>query len=150
MTSQFFSLAYSHPPVPGRFNPSDAERQEWIQQGIDRHVLDKADAWLGRYKDYCDHVLKRTNTIFVTYEEMVTDFETWLRKYISPFPLPDTERMVRKLVRKYRNNFLVRREDVHRQKRQVAPGDHKRKLKPETIAILNEKFGNMLAELGYQ
>jgi len=150
MTSAFFSLAYSHVPVPGRWNPSDAERQEWIRRGIDWHVLSGADGWLRRYREYCDHILNRSNTVFVTYEEMVADFESWLRKYIAPFPLARPERIIKKLVRRYRHNFQVDGEDVYRHKRQVAPGDHKRKLKPETIAALDEQFKDVLAALGYE
>ncbi len=150
ITSQFFSLAYSHPPVSGSFKPSDAERQEWIRQGIDAHAIKHADAWLARYEAYCNNVLGRPNTLFVKYEEMVTDFKRWLRKYISPFPVADKEKLIKKLARKYRNNFRVTRENVYQQKRQIAPGDHKRKLKPETIALLNEKFENVLAALGYE
>jgi len=150
ITSQFFSLAYSHPPVAGSFKPSDAERRDWIAQGVDAHARKHADAWLARYEAYVDNLLGRPNTIVVTYEQMVTDFEYWLRRFIGPFPVADKEKLIRKLVRRYRNNFKVKREDVNRQKRQITPGDHKRKLQPETIAFLNEKFGSVLAALGYE
>ena len=150
MTSAFYSFAYSHPPNPGSKNASDAERQEWIRQGVDWYVLKRAGAWLRNYRDYCGHILKQPNTIFVKYEEMVTDFESWLRKYIAPFPLAHPEGTIQELVRKYRDNFQVKREDIYRHKRQVTPGDHKRKLKPETIATLNEQFKDVLEALGYE
>ena len=147
ITSQFFSLAYSHPPVGG-FNPSDAQREEWREAGIDEHAHKHADRWVKRYKDYCDNVLGRPNTTFLRYEDMVTDFPTWLEQFIAPFPVTRKDGLVRKYARKYRRNFEVGPEDVYRHKRQVTPGDHKRKLQPDTIAFLNDKFAAILPALG--
>jgi hypothetical protein len=150
ITSQFFSLAYSHPPVAGKFDPTDAQRRLWIDAGVDAHARAHAARWIERYQAYINHVLGRPNTIFVTYEEMVTDFPAWLGKFMAPFPLDDAERLQAKLARKYRNNFTIKREDVRKQKRQITPGDHKRKLQPDTIAFLNEQFAAILKTLGYE
>ena len=46
-------------------------------------------------------------------------------------------------------NFDVE-EDIYSHKRQVTPGDHKRKLLPETIDRLNSEFGEVLDVLGYK
>jgi hypothetical protein len=149
ITSQFYSLAYSHPPVAGKFNPSDTQRQQWIDGGVDAHARAHAARWVERYQTYIDRLLDRPNTTLLTYEQMVTDFPTWLMKFMAPFPLDDADRLHGKLSRKYRNNFTVKREDVRKQKRQVTPGDHKRKLHPDTIAFLNEQFGPILDRLSY-
>jgi hypothetical protein len=149
ITSQFFSLAYSHPPV-GAFNPTEAQREEWRQAGIDEHARTHADRWVKRYQDYCDNLLGRPNTTFLRYEDMVSDFPTWLERFVAPFPVARKEALVRKLARKYRHNFDVKHEDVRRQKRQVTPGDHKRKLQPDTITFLNDKFAAILPALGYE
>ena len=37
-----------------------------------------------------------------------------------------------------------------RHKRKITPGDHKEKLTPETISILNEKFKGVLNKLNYE
>ncbi|MBN1916870.1 MAG: sulfotransferase domain-containing protein [Verrucomicrobia bacterium] len=150
ITSQFYSLAYSHPPVAGTFNPTEAKRQEWIDAGVDAHARAHAARWIERYQTYIDRVLGRPNTTFVTYEQMVADFPAWLAKFMAPFALGDAERLHKKLARKYRNNFAVKREDVRKQKRQIAPGDHKRKLQPDTIAYLNKEFASILETLGYK
>ena len=81
---------------------------------------------------------------------MVTDFPAWLAKFMAPFPLDNAGRLHAKLARKYRNNFRVKREDVRKQKRQITPGDHKRKLHPDTIAFLNEQLAPILETLGYE
>lgn len=40
-------------------------------------------------------------------------------------------------------------EDAARHKRQVPPGDHRRKLRPETIAAMNAVIGEELGRFGY-
>lgn len=52
-------------------------------------------------------------------------------------------------LRQLEANFSVAREDLNSHKRQVQPGYHKRKLKPETIEILNDRFAEILETLGY-
>jgi hypothetical protein len=46
-------------------------------------------------------------------------------------------------------DFKVSSEDIYKHKRQVTPGDHKRKLKPETIDILNQKTAEVLKLYDY-
>lgn len=48
------------------------------------------------------------------------------------------------------SNFTLDKEKVLAYKRQVTSGGHKRKLKPESIEILNSEFGEFLDLLGYQ
>jgi hypothetical protein len=43
----------------------------------------------------------------------------------------------------------VSSENAHAHKRQVVPGDHRRKLAPETIVQLNQQFGEILSLLQY-
>ena len=40
-------------------------------------------------------------------------------------------------------------ENLMKHKRQVIPGDHRRKLKPETIATLNSDLADILDRYGY-
>jgi hypothetical protein len=46
-------------------------------------------------------------------------------------------------------DFTVQKENISSHKRQITPGDNKRKLKPETIEILNDRFADILDTLGY-
>jgi hypothetical protein len=46
--------------------------------------------------------------------------------------------------------FDVEQEDVFSHKRQVQPGDHRRKLKPETIEEITEMFRPVLVPLNYE
>jgi hypothetical protein len=146
LTSLFFSHCYSHFGWENR----EREREEWIKAGIDKYVLDKSGDYAERYDAYCDNLLGKPNVTFVTYEEMVVSFETWLRKFLAPFSLPTSENVAKALAIQYRNEFTVSSEDVTRHKRKVTPGDHREKLQPETIHALNQKFSHSLEKFGYR
>ncbi len=165
LTSLFFSHAYSHARGAGRFNPSDQQRDQWREAGIDDFVLQRAPEILGRFEHLCTHLLGRDNVLFVRYEELIADYSSWLTTFLSAFsgvPVPTRRRLGLipyqntlsrihgKLYRKHRHEFSVSTEDVQQHKRQVLPGDHRRKLSPPTIARLNEQFGRVLEQLGYE
>ena len=78
LTSLYFSSAYSHAdsPVLGVFK----DRQKALSQTIDEFVIDKSDLYLQRYRQYCQNLFGKPNVLFVKYEEMVTDFNTWFNK----------------------------------------------------------------------
>ena len=58
------------------------------------------------------------------------------------------EKIVDELIKS--NSFQNKKEDIHSHIRNIYPGDHKRKLKPETIEILNEEFESVLKILDYK
>ena len=47
------------------------------------------------------------------------------------------------------NDSVNTKENKMKHKRQVTPGDHRRKLKPETIAKLNTDLADILTRYGY-
>jgi hypothetical protein len=108
---------------------------------------------------------RQSNVVLVKYETLVTDFGTWLHDYLSVFEgivngrrrcfgLIPVRRNLRTFHQKYfemfRNEFATQGEDVRQHKRQVTPGDHRRKLSAETIKELNREFADVLAVLDYQ
>jgi hypothetical protein len=146
LTSLFFSHCYSH----FGFETRVREREEWIKAGIDKFVIDNSDDYAERYDAYCDNLLGKSNVTLVTYEEMVQSFETWLIKFIAPFSLPQSDKIIKHIVLHSKNEFRVTSEDVTRHKRKITPGDYREKLQPETIYTLNQKFSSSLEKLGYQ
>ena len=88
--------------------------------------------------------------IFLKYKEMVIDFHSWMRKFIAPFHFRDEKETVSYLCKKYRNEFNISNEDKWKHKRQIMPGDHIRKMKPEGIEKLNKIFSHSIKTLGYQ
>lgn len=65
-------------------------------------------------------------------------------------PKPKFSTLYEQLYEDHKADFQVQDEDVYRHKRQVMPGDHTRKLQPQTIAALNQQFANILQTLGYE
>ena len=125
-------------------NPVE-QRQAQQQQFL--YVLESISRFLEKYQDYIHHLYGKLNVVFLTYEEMVMNFESWLDALIQGLELNVSPQIVDRIKREA--NFSVDREDIHSHKRQVQPGDHKRKLKPETIEILNDRFAEVLETLGY-
>jgi hypothetical protein len=148
-TSLYYSRAYSHaaPEAENQKIEFVEKRNKALSETVDEFVLGTIPRILRAYQFYVDHLLGQENVAFVKYEEMVTHFPSWLDRVIDFWGL--------EMNKKTRDHFLqsadftVQKEDVRSHKRQVTPGDHLRKLQPETIEVLNEKYRDVLAALGY-
>ena len=165
LTSHFFSQAYSHKRKDGRFNPSDEQRESWINEGIDKHVRKFVPEFKKRYQLLISTLLGRKNVVFVKYEDMVSDYSIWLDGYLLVFSylqippnrlfgfFPVTNSFIKirdKMNKKYQDEFVPpQNENIYENKRQITPGDHKRKLTLETIEYLNDEFSQILLKLNY-
>jgi Sulfotransferase domain len=150
MTSLYFSIAVSH-KIPTLNQHSRKKMLLFkitaLKMNIDDYVLESIPRFLEKYQDYIHYLYGKPNVVFLTYEEMVGHFGVWLDKVITGLELDVSPQLVDRI--KSEANFTVDREDIYSHKRQVQPGDHKRKLKPETIEILNDRFAEVLETLGY-
>jgi len=165
LVSLFYTHTYNHPRRPGRFNPSDKQRNKWKEEGIDKFVLDNAPDIKRRYLYLTSAFLGKKNVILIRYEDMVSDYHTWLQHFLaafSHFPVPakrilkffkhhnSWSDIYKKYLNKYKNDFTISSENIYRHKRQITPGDHKQKLKEDTIKKLNFEFGDILKMLNYK
>lgn len=144
LTSYFYSMAYSHQIM----SKGVLERRgEALRVGLDEYVL-RTRHWLaGVYGTYCDELLGKQNVLLAKYEDMVTDFDNWLRAVAAHLSLDGDADLLRSVVGEA--SFSVQGENVRAHKRQVAPGEHRRKLAVETQAILDSDFRDILETLGY-
>ena len=165
LVSLFYSHTYSHPRRTGRFSPSDEQRNKWKQKGIDKYVLNIAPEFKNRYQDLTSFLFDKRDVVFIRYEDMVSDYNTWLKYYLSAFPqfITPSKKIIKilkcrksichvhkKFYKKYVNEFTVSSEDIYRHRRQITPGDYKRKLKDDTVAKLNYEFEDILKLLNYE
>ena len=104
---------------------------------------------LDRYERYVTELLGRANTIAVSYEEMVLAFPSWLEKICRAFDLTNPEETRAVVTARHANSVAAGEEDVRSHKRKVTPGDHREKLRPETIRELDQVFALVLEKLGY-
>lgn len=151
LTSRYFSIAYSHPLPSGNVAERDsiaAEREQAKEIGIDEYVLNMAPYCAEIYTDYCREVLGRPNVLFVKYEDMVRDFPAWLDQALEFWNVRKNTPTVARILDAA--DFSVSREDPYSHKRQVQPGDHRRKLHARTIRRLDATFEHILDGLGYE
>ena len=152
LVSFYFSMAFSHPIPEGPYEGPNGPK--WVREkrvkalamSIDEFVLSESDTFFSWYRPYCDELLGKGNVLFVTYEEMVADFEKWLRRIIRFLDLHPSEETVKEIVAT--TDFNVT-ENQFSHKRQVRPGDHTRKLKTETVRQLTEMWRPILEKLSY-
>lgn len=168
LVSMFYSYCYIH---AGEVEANRGYRQEVAARGIDDFVLGKTSArsaeyrgdygtgghvedLIGnlpkRYEVYLDRLLGKPNVLLVKYEEMVTNYQGWIEKFIVPFPIDNPRDVVERLARQSGTWFPQRDKDAWDHVRHVAPGDHKAKLKPSTIQVLDQVFGRALDALEYR
>ncbi|MFT7073464.1 MAG: hypothetical protein ACJAX3_002461 [Patiriisocius sp.] len=144
LTSMYFSMAYSHTVLDKKMISS---RESTRDLSIDEFVLSIMDSYKKKYNEYISELLGKENVLFLKYEQMVNDFPTWLNTMSLSLGIYD-EKIVDELIKS--NSFQNKKEDIHSHIRNIYPGDHKRKLKPETIEILNEEFESVLKILDYK
>ncbi|NEP11573.1 MAG: sulfotransferase domain-containing protein [Symploca sp. SIO2C1] len=175
LTSMYFYLAYHQKHIPQAvrntyikrgidsfsFNPSLPESKSWKQR-TKEHVrrlinLDNpptmADWFLNDYQMYFNQYLHLEQTTVLTYEEMVTNFPTWLPKFLSALSLENQPQLLQELLEVHQDSFAPPNPqslDKIKHKRRILPGDHKQKMSEQTITRLNTIFSEQLSALGYE
>ena len=147
LTSLYFSTAYSH-YIPETYQLEMlAARNKAVNTPIDDYVLDEEQEWIYQvYESYCQKCLNQPNVLFLRYEDMVDNFEKWLNTLLNWLDLEVSPFFFNDLLKNA--NFEVT-ENIYEHKRQVKPGDHRRKLKVSTIRKLNKKYSIILQTLCY-
>ncbi|MDA7429608.1 sulfotransferase domain-containing protein [Primorskyibacter aestuariivivens] len=149
LTSAYFSYKGSHvPPKDPTKRAIHEERMRGVKElDITEFVLRTAPNYLMRCQKLEKIINEYPDTLLLAYEEMVLDTETWLKRISDWIGLPVDQNLRDKLGAKI--DFSVTSEDAKRHKRQVTPGDHKRKLDENTIGQLNEILRPALEAFGY-
>ncbi|SNS55771.1 Sulfotransferase domain-containing protein [Ekhidna lutea] len=143
LTSYYFTAAFNHPISD---KAVIEERKEAQALNIDEYVIKKSELFYQRYFDYLQKVKPLQNVLLLKYEDMIVDYNTFLSE-ISDFVGMDENEKIHELVGK--SSFKVDKEDPNSFIRNIKAGDHKEKLKPETISFLNKKFAKILEGFNY-
>jgi len=144
ITSAYFSFKKSHGV------PKDPEKRKYFMErrrrlealDIDDYALEQVNGYRNRMRVLRDIIEGHDDILVLTYEDMVGRTEDWLARIADFLEQPVTDALRAELGDK--TNFSVESEDDSRHKRQVTPGDHKRKLKPETIAEMTRRLKDEL------
>ena len=149
ITSAYFSFKTSHvPPEDPEKRNAFMERRKKIENlSIDEYALTQVGGYKYRMSILHDIIQRHNDALILKYEDMVECTEEWLAQISDFVGQPITPALRQKLGDKI--DFVVDKEDASRHKRQVAPGDHKRKLRPETAAAMSRRLSGELTDFGY-
>ena len=144
LTSFYFSTLYNH-PLSTKTVLED--RKRYASYSIDEYVLEIAPSMQKNYEAYCKELLNKPNVIFLKYEDMISNFDAWLRQLTAFLELNGVEETMNKIIAD--TSFKIDKEDKNAFIRNIKAGDHLNKLKPETIDTLNKLFYSELKTLNY-
>jgi hypothetical protein len=80
---------------------------------------------------------------------MIGDFPTWLDRLLAYCQLEISAGLHQELLNEARRSSHKKQEEVSQHHRQVTPGEHRQKLKPETVDYLNNYLADVLEGFGY-
>ena len=149
LTSLYFSVAYSHVPPGTADSPKllaafEARRARVRAMAIDDFVLQEAKG----QERLMRRILANTpRHRLYRYEEIIFDKLAWTVDMVEYLGLSPPPHLVSTVVA--RNDVLPAEDAPLEHVRHVTPGDHRDKLRPETIAALDARFGEVMNKLGY-
>lgn len=112
--------------------------EHWEEQGVDAFVLAQSAWYESIYNEYLAFADRHAIPIY-TYEELVTQPRTFLARVCERIGL-DAETATR-LIDQFADDFTPNGEQLGQHKRRITPGDHRDKLRQETIDELSRRFG---------
>jgi len=146
LTSFYFSVAYSHYIPESRNTGMQSHRKKTREKTIDDFVIEQSQGFKTTYETYAKCLFGKNNVLFMSYEDMVTDFPTWLSEVFKYLQIKPSEQLINKLIDGAQ--FEVE-ENIYSHKRQVKPGDHRKKLQVNTIKQLNLELQDVLKIYGW-
>lgn len=145
LTSMYFSFAFSHPEI---LEDTKNKKQEFLNSDINAIALKYAPDFLAHsYVPYMKLLKSNNQFLFVTYEEMVTNFDVWIKKICEYMGLELSNSQRDRIYAMA--DFKVDKENIHSHKRSVLPGNYKKHLSQATIDELNELFKTPNEYFGY-
>jgi hypothetical protein len=152
LCSEYFSNAYSH-RIPERTEDGAAitdllekMRREALGTQIDEYVIDRARSLLSAYLGYVDQLNSPSMTVF-KYEDYIFKKPELIRLIARDFDMRVEEDQIATIMAwaDIRPDKEAPTEFVRR----VTPGDHRDKLRPETITKLNSILKPAMDTFGY-
>jgi len=143
LVSRYYSHVFSHtiPDMKGeRQDHFILKRAEANASTIDEYVITESNNLYNSYMRYKYLLLNKYDDIYITsYEKMVTEFDQWLYSLIKYCEFRLSQKFIDSLIVGHERR-KPKKENIHNHTRKGLPGDYMKKLKPETITYLNNKF----------
>lgn len=139
LTSKYYSQAYSHSVI----NASVLDRRRKVlKQTIDEFVLEQAPGLKESYRQYVDHYAGEPYALITTYEKMTTDHDGWLREIAAHAALEEHPDVIATIMADAKK--VKATGDRAQHIRVARSGDHRDRLRPETIAELDRMFAPLM------
>lgn len=146
LVSHYFSMKKSHPIPAGNVGEKlKQQRQQLESLDIDSYVLEKSSQFLGIFNRY--QKIDDGNLAMFRYEDIVFEKKRWITEILDFLEISLAEDVIEKIAANH--DIFPQKEDTSSHIRKVSPGDHKEKLKAETIEKLNDKFQFILKKYKY-
>jgi hypothetical protein len=149
LVSLYYSIKFSHPvPETGtaQFFALVNALRDSTRESIDRFCISNVDIYLNRFRDYLQ-LLDSNAVKTLRYEDVVFDKLSLARTIRDWFSLDINSTRLNELAERF--NVLPRDDRPHEHVRQVHPGDHKRKLQPATIEVLDATLEKFIRRFDY-
>ena len=151
LVSGFYSYGKSHATPKDRKKAGEFEafREKVSRQSVDDFVLDMSENTRWRMQQYLDLQRSSESVCILRYEDMLADFQTWLNRLLEHCQWEISAATRQELLSSANEGQRISGENTTSHRRQVVPGDHRRKLQGETIERLNEQFAEILTAFDY-
>lgn len=137
------------PPSHSKASEFEVFRARVQSQTVDEYVIEMSEDTRWRMQQYIDLSQSGPAVMILRYEDMIADFATWLSRLLQHCQWEISQTLKEQLLNEALQTKSIKQEKTASHKRQVFPGDHKRKLEPQSIEYLNNYFSSILQELDY-
>jgi hypothetical protein len=145
LVSMYYSVAKSHVLPKGNLSFIKRRRQA-SRMTVDEFAIKKAPEYKRSLQIYREKLPAATLTTY-RYEDVIYEKEVWLKDLVEKLGLPQNDELIRSTARKF--DVFPEQENENEHIRQVHPGNYKRKLKQETIAVISETLEEFLDYYNY-
>jgi hypothetical protein len=151
LVSHYYSVRYSH-PEPGKTLKSVESklmlRGEAKELEIDDYVHKVVPMFRGYLSNYRTRLCEKQDTLVFRYEDIIYRKVDWVSDIAARFGWPVSTSTARSIAARY--DIIPTQESATQHVRQVHPGNFRKKLRPDTIAKLDEYFKEEMAYFGYE
>ena len=147
VVSHYFSHKTSHKIPKGNLGEKmQAWREKVATMTIDDYAIWASKNAQRQFQRYISHIFDENLKVF-RYEDVIFEKRQWLEDLLDFVQIDIGKQEIYRIADKH--DIRPDEEDASRHIRRVTPGDHKEKLKQETIVELNDIFSEELDRFGY-
>lgn len=144
--SQFYSLAYSHPSMPGKWGERQERARAKLRQGsVLEGVKQLAPGLIAEFREFREILDQYPDAMVIRYENMVSDFVDSFDRLRAHLDLDLDPAKYHAL----QSEFVVGEEDVTKHKRRITPENWKEIFDDELCSRFEKELGPMLVDAGY-